>query len=384
MKIGIDASNIIDGGGVTHLIELLKTVDLDKNGINKIIVWASRNTLDKLPDRRNIELVGDKLLEKTLLHRLVWQKRKISKINCDVDILFVPGGIYFGDFKPFVTMSRSLLPFDGETRKVYGTGLTQLKLSIVEKAQKYTFNRSDGIIFLTEKARLLTEKRIGRINARYLSINHGVADYFFHKPKEQSNISDYNNSNPYKLLYVSPIVLYKNQWKVIQAVARLRDRGLPLELHLIGGMGGRYAKKLFEEAIRKYDPNNVFVRYHGKIPYERLKDYYIESDAFIFASSCETFGQVLVEAMASGLPIACSNRTAMPEVLGDAGIYFTIDDINNVESVIHNLIVSKELRTRLSFLAFQRAKRYMWSITVEKTFDFISNVYMNYKLSHDH
>ena len=71
-----------------------------------------------------------------------------------------------------------------------------------------------------------------------------------------------------------------------------------------------------------------------------------ESDIFIFASSSETFGISLLEAMALGLPIVCSNKSSLPEILDDGGLYF--DPNNHIElyNQINKLIKNKKLRKK--------------------------------------
>jgi glycosyltransferase involved in cell wall biosynthesis len=92
----------------------------------------------------------------------------------------------------------------------------------------------------------------------------------------------------------------------------------------------------------------------------------------VFASSCETFGQILVEAMSAGLPIACSNRSVMPELLGDAGVYFDPEQPAEIASAIRTLFDSPELRSRLARESFKKAKNYSWARCADETFSFIS------------
>jgi len=66
-----------------------------------------------------------------------------------------------------------------------------------------------------------------------------------------------------------------------------------------------------EKMIVKLDPSNEYIKYSGAVDYDSIHDIYSSSDIAIFASSCETFGMILTEAMAAGLPIACSNRALL-------------------------------------------------------------------------
>ena len=110
------------------------------------------------------------------------------------------------------------------------------------------------------------------------------------------------------------------------------------------------------------------------MPYNELYKVYHQADAFVFASSCETFGQILLEAMASGLPIACSNRSAMPEVLGNAGIYFDPESPDQIADALTMLLKDHDLRAMLAQEAYDRAREYSWERCAKETFSFLAEV----------
>ena len=68
------------------------------------------------------------------------------------------------------------------------------------------------------------------------------------------------------------------------------------------------------------------VCFHGEIPYKELHQQYQQADIGVFASSCENMPNILLETMASGLPIACSKKGPIPEVLGKDGVYFDSEE----------------------------------------------------------
>src|SRR5207253_4012008 len=104
----------------------------------------------------------------------------------------------------------------------------------------------------------------------------------------------------------------------------------------------------------------AWVRYWGAVPHGELQKRYAEAELCVFASTCENMPNILLENMASGLPIACSNRGPMPEVLGDAGLYFDPEDVVSIRDALRRLIESHDLRARLAQAAFQRAQVYSW------------------------
>ena len=78
--------------------------------------------------------------------------------------------------------------------------------------------------------------------------------------------------------------------------------------------------------------------------------------------------------MASGLPIACSNCGPMPEILGDAGLYFDPENSQEIADTVQTLINSPELRKTLALKAFQKAKEYTWNRCAHETFKFMSEI----------
>ncbi|RHX78253.1 glycosyltransferase family 4 protein [Leptospira yasudae] len=381
MILGIDASNIRGGGGVTHLVELLGAAKPDRFGFDKVFVWAGTNTLNKIENKPWLEKVYEPLLNRSLLHRIYWTKFVLRKrlLESKTDLLFVPGGSYVGDFKPFVTMSQNLLPFEWGEIKRYGFSKRTLRLIMLYFTQSSTFKKADGVIFLTQFARNVVLKKVKIDLKRTHIVNHGINPKFFAKPKLQKDIKSYSLKKPYRLLYVSFIGEYKHQWNVVEAVGRLRKKGFPVHLDLIGSPDEEGPLTKLKLSMEQQDPEGKFIRYHSFISYTDIQKKYEEADLFVFASSCETFGQIVTEAMASGLPIACSNLSAMPEILKDAGEYFDPLDPSSIEQTLISVIESKRGRSEFSKKAFRAAKEFSWKKAADETFAFLHFTIENFK-----
>ena len=95
---------------------------------------------------------------------------------------------------------------------------------------------------------------------------------------------------------------------------------------LIGSAYTPALKKL-EKTLNAVDPNEEFIQYLGKVDFDSLDSYYKKADGFIFASTCENMPNILLEAMASSLPICCSEYQPMLEMLGNTGEYFNPENI---------------------------------------------------------
>jgi glycosyltransferase involved in cell wall biosynthesis len=374
--IGIDATNLRQGGGRTHLIELLRSATPQQQGICKVVVWGSSATLALIDDRPWLEKVSPSSLNGGLLARVFWQRfiltRAARLASCDV--LFVPGGSYSGDFKPVVAMSQNLLPFEWHELKRYGWSPLTLKLLLLRFVQGYTFRRATSTIFLSQYAKDSVQVVTGVLDGGSTTIPHGLNDRFCTQPRSQKSIDAYSITTPFHLLYVSIIDQYKHQWHVVEAVAKLRQAtGWPLRLEFVGP-AYEPALKRFQKSLRQYDPDGQWVKYHGTIPYDQMNAIYQNADAAIFASSCENMPNILLECMAAGLPLACSKMGPMPEVLRKAGVYFDPESSDSTSAALRELVGSSNLRQRLAHEGFELAKAYSWQRCANETFGHLAKV----------
>ena len=375
MVIGIDASNLRKGGGITHLVELLKAFEPERNGFHRVIVWACKSTLDHIENRPWLDKYTEPILGKNIIKRAFWQRKELGKLarkeGCD--LLFVPGGSFYTDYKPIVTMSRNLLPFEWLELKRFGLSMRMLRYLSLYFVQSSSFNRASSLIFLTKYAKEKILSKLKLCEDSYTIIPHGVNDDFFKKPKKQKPINEFSFDSPFRLIYVSVINFYKHQWNVALAVSKLRRQGHPIVLDLIGPAYPPALKKL-NKVLEKVDPNSEYIQHLGKVPHHKLKSFYHQADVFIFASSCENMSNILIEAMASGLPIASSDRGSMPEILRDGGVYFDPEDPDSIAKSVKQLIASPSLRTEKALLAHKYSKQFSWSRCADETFAFLKKV----------
>ncbi len=373
MIVGIDASNLGPGGSMTHLTNLLAVAEPAAHGIERLVVWGGSANLARLPAQPWLEKVAVPALDGGLRERLLWQRFRLPALarhSCDV--LFVPGGNASAGFRPVVTMSRNMLPFEWAELRRYGLSRMALRLLLLRFGQSRTFARADGLIFLTEYARRAVGRTVG-LPARVSVIPHGVEERFRIPPREQKPLAAFSPERPLRALYVSIIDVYKHQWHVAEAVHRLRSAGLPIAIDFVGPA---YPPALarFQATLCALDPAGRYLRYAGAVPFAKLHELHHDADLFVFASSCENMPNVLLEGMAAGLPIACSNRGPMPELLGEAGVCFDPEQPDEIAAALRRLAEDAALRQRCAEAASARAQRFSWQRCARETLAFIATV----------
>lgn len=382
MRIGIDATNIGGNGGITHLKEILHQISFlsYSNEIKKIIVFSSDKNLLQIPNSELIDKVTFSALNKSILRRVIFQIFFFDKeIKNRCDILFSITGDYIGNFKPVVSMSQNMLLYERDIWKEIKQFKEILRFWLIYQKQKYCFKNSNGIIFISNYAKEYISKLLNLKGKQITVINHGISPRFISKIKVQKQITEYSFLHPFKLVYVSTVHVYKHQWNVVEAIGRLRDKGYPVELNLLGGVIFEPAGKRLEVAIQKIDPENQFIHNHGHVPYEEIDKFYKSADGIIFASTCENMPNILIESMASGIPIASSNKQPMPEFLKNAGFYFNAHKIDSIVSTLIDFLDSPKKREINAINALTEVSNYSWNDNSQKTFEFLISICKNYQ-----
>jgi glycosyltransferase involved in cell wall biosynthesis len=129
--------------------------------------------------------------------------------------------------------------------------------------------------------------------------------------------------------------------------------------------------------MQQSDPDRSFVQILDFVPHADIPQLIANADLFVFASSVETFGITLLEAMTIGMPIACSNRSSLPETLQDGGVYFDPQNDHSIAEAIETLLKDASLRKRLAARAKQLAEPYSWQKCAAQTWDYIARIYQN-------
>jgi glycosyltransferase involved in cell wall biosynthesis len=369
ITVGIDASRNRSGGAKGHLVGILRDADPRIHGIDRVHVWSYRSLLDALPERPWLTKHNPPELQQSLARQMWWQYRDLPaefrREGCQIMLNTDAGTI--GNVRPCVVMSRDMLSYEPGEMWRYGFSKAWLRLVALRYVQARSLRTADGAIFLTRYAARIIQEVTGPLT-NVAVIPHGIGANFRAVSRGDRWLS--GTEGTIRCLYVSNAAMYKHQWSVVRAIGQLRQRGLRVSLTLAGGGSGK-AQRWMDEAIAEVDPRGEFVETLGVVEHRALPDLLASSDLFVFASSCENMPNTLVEAMAAGLPIACSDRGPMPEVLRDGGVFFDPEDVNSIANAVERLISDPQLRVSCAAKAEALARQFSWQRCADETWAFL-------------
>lgn len=214
--------------------------------------------------------------------------------------------------------------------------------------------RSDVIIavsrFTAEQVHLLLDVERSRIRV----VPHGV-----HVPELPSDAKREN-----VILFVGALQLRKNIVRLVDAFEKLNRPDWRL---VLAGSPHGYGADQIDERIEK-STARAQIEISGYVTAERLKQLYSIAKVFAFVSLDEGFGIPVLEAMAHGVPVLTSDRSALPEVCGDAAL--TVDPFSTeaIMSSLEMLIGNEQLRTTLCEKGRSRAAGFSWGNCIGETY----------------
>ena len=166
---------------------------------------------------------------------------------------------------------------------------------------------------------------------------------------------------PY-FLYVGSRAPYKNFDGLCRGIAKFIEARPDIMLCVVGSpFSNKENKFLCELGLMK-----VIVNY-GEVSDSHLSKLYRCSVAFVYPSLYEGFGIPLLEAMACGTAIIASNCSSIPEVVGDAAVLFEPSDTNSLAEALSLMLYHPAKRSHIISMGNERAKKFSWKKTVEKT-----------------
>lgn len=257
------------------------------------------------------------------------------------------------DITPFFFPGHKMRSF---SRKI---GFRAVFYSSVKKASK--------VIAVSKNTKNDIVKHFGMDEKKIEVIYEGV-DGQFSREKDTKKIEDLRNKHNLR----KPFIFYTGVWRnhknlvgLIKAFSLLKKK-YQMDFDLVlGGKEDPYypeVRKTWEKLGIDNDIKRV-----GFIAQEELPTFYGAASLFVIPSFYEGFGLIGLESFASGTPVVSSNRTSLPEVLGNAAIYFDPYDHEEMAEKMMLVLSDKKLYNTLIEKGYEQLKKYSWEKMGEET-----------------
>lgn len=306
--------------------------------------------------------------------RVIWEQTVLAgrARRMRPEVVFCPGNVDLllasGTGLPSVVTINVSQPWVRPAEFPRGAGL-YLRIFVKLSARTAT-----TLIAPTETTRRELIRAVGIAPQRIVAIPYGVDLSRFHPAEAGNEIGPWaahqGVRQPY-ILSVSGIRRWKNFDTLVRAFAasgasrqgvQLVIAGRPLDAELSRGLRELCASLGVADAVL----------FTGGVPEAEVAALYRMARAYVFPSLFEGFGLTQIEAMASGVPLAVSRASVMPEISGDAAVYFDPADVEDMAAAIERVLWDDVLRAGLTSAGLRRARDFSWAQTASRTMEVLA------------
>jgi len=239
----------------------------------------------------------------------------------------------------------------------------------VPHAYSFLFKTKYKLIFpsLSRLAKIIfTNSKFSQAElARYLrqppgkfKVIHLAGDHIERIQPDQVILQKYNLYKNKYFLVAGSQSLHKNL-ATVQLATKLMDNNIKVVF-----AGRQYESVFNTKTVRPISDNTVIL---GSVSDEELKSLYLNALGLIFPSYYEGFGLPILEAMHCGCPVLCSCTASLPEIAGEAALFFDPTNPNEIAEVMDSVYSDEYLRNDLIQKGFKRAREFAWETTAYHT-----------------
>ena len=208
-----------------------------------------------------------------------------------------------------------------------------------------------------------------KIEVVYLNINKK----YFSLIDNKKLIKNFDYESKY-ILSVMSCVRYHNIINLLKAYKKLTSN-LDFDIKLVLVL--QILDKSYFLEIEKFIKSNFIenqILIFSNLGSDNLPNLYRRAELYVFTSYCEVFGFTSLEAMSQKTPVVISNKSSLPEINGNAAIYFDPDDINEIVNSLKTVLTDKSLREKLIEEGIAQLDKYNSKDNIKKTISIIENI----------
>ena len=358
-KIGVNALYLIPSGvgGTEIYLRALLSAMAEIDSANQYFIFTNRETgADLVPAAPNFIHAPQPVRARSRPARLLWEQTALPRAaaKLQLDVLLNPGFT-----APLFCPCPQVTVFHDLQHKRHPEYFRWFDRPFWRFFLYWAARRSQALIAISAATAADLRRFYPRIPASKIHIvPHGVEAVF-------AEIRTRRNPQRF-LLAVSTLHPHKNLDGLLRAFALFRQRAPDMRL-VVCGMHGFVTGPLHD--LRRSLNLQDAVEFPGWIPRAQLYDLYARAWAFIYPSRFEGFGLPILEALAAGIPMACSDVEPMSGVAGDAAVKFDPDDVDAIAVAMQRITGDEVLRARLAEAGPRQAAKFSWKATAEGTLD---------------
>ena len=295
--------------------------------------------------------------------RICWEQTvlPIAARRFDLDLLHAPAYV-----APLTAGIRSVVTFHDLSYFLFPESFNRTNRLYLQTFSRLTARRAERLIAVSEATRKDLVQILGVDPSRVQVVPNGVDERFapIRDPERLARFRAERGLPDRFILSLCTLEPRKNLAMLIRAYAEARRQGVTEALVLGGGVGwgDLPLRQLIEELDLK---GNVLLP--GFIPSEEQALWYNAATLFAYPSRYEGFGLPVAEAMACGTAVVTSNRSALPEVVGNAGVTVDPDEPGDLADVLRRLLHDDAWRTDLGQRGWERARQFSWERAARQT-----------------
>jgi len=232
----------------------------------------------------------------------------------------------------------------------------------MDKVIRTALRRSKALVAISQSTKddLVKTYQLGKATADKINVVHlGWEHLINEKEAEEKDCEKELLASKDYLLYVGTFRIHKNVSTLLLAFQKaIADLPANKKLVIIGD--DRYLKPKEQAVIDAINANGKRVLFTGYLTQTCVEKYFQNADAYIFPSLSEGFGLGVLEAFFYEIPLLCSNLTSLPEIAGDAAMYFDPNNAEDITAVILRFYADPTIREELVAKGKERLKQFSW------------------------